>query len=123
MRGVVTLAAPEAPAAVALFGLEGINGDDGEVPQELGPGTNSGRIEDLGSRKARTLRQERPTWRIPVTSYAASTVVTCEQREGQLHDEKRSGGNQPAYMSMIYRRFQPLLPRRTGQSSKGATKG
>ena len=67
----VTVAAPEALAAVALFSFEGIRGDDGEVPQELRPSTNPGVTGNLRSRKPRTLRQERPTWRIPVTGYVA----------------------------------------------------
>ncbi|MBI9105032.1 MAG: hypothetical protein JEY99_21635 [Spirochaetales bacterium] len=44
----------------------------------------------------------------PQGHYEAPNLwMTLDNRERQLHDEDKSGGNQPAYIRVIDRRFMP----------------
>jgi hypothetical protein len=62
------------------------------------------RIQGTGLENPR-FRHEAPV--CPADSPGRKTRMTLETRQRQLHDEDKSCGIQPAYIRVIYRRYNP----------------
>jgi hypothetical protein len=62
------------------------------------------RIQGPGLENPR-FRHEAPV--CPADSLGRKTRMTLETRQRQLHDEDKSCGIQPAYIRVIYRRYNP----------------